>query len=130
MEKWLAKSFKKSYNCTNSQPNKPAKIMDYYRPISYKYNVRYPLDKWFFIYTNGSTEDAIENAGAGNYSNAFSISYPVGMCVLDNFDDEIAAISFAIDKLESCSECNIVFFIDSQAAISSLINSRYNEKMH
>ncbi|GFW43200.1 zinc finger BED domain-containing protein 1 [Trichonephila clavipes] len=87
---------------------------------------RYPLDKWFHKYTDGSAEDAIKNFGAGAFSSAFSIRYPVGK-YCDNFDGEIAAISFVIDKLERCSECNIVFFIDSQAAISSLINSKYNE---
>ncbi|GFW58763.1 uncharacterized protein TNCV_379461 [Trichonephila clavipes] len=75
--------------------------------------------------TNGSAEDAIKNAGAGAFSSAFSISYPVGKC--DNFDGDIAAISFVIDKLESCSKRIAVFFIDSQAIILSLINSRYNE---
>ncbi|GFX02179.1 hypothetical protein TNCV_1750631 [Trichonephila clavipes] len=79
----------------------------------------YPLDKWLHVYTDGSAEDALKNAGA--FSSAFSISYPVGK-YYDNFDGEIAAISFVIDKLENCSECNIVF-IDSQAAILSLINS-------
>ncbi|GFV11476.1 putative rna-directed dna polymerase from transposon bs [Trichonephila clavipes] len=56
---------------------------------------------------------------------AFSISYPVGK-YCDNVDGEIATISFAIDKLESCSEHNIMF-INSQAANLSLTNSRYNE---
>ncbi|GFX39781.1 putative rna-directed dna polymerase from transposon bs [Trichonephila clavipes] len=86
--------------------------------------IRYPLDKWFHVYTYGLAEDAIKNTGAGAFSSAFSINYPVGKYY--NFDGEIAAISFAIDKLESCSERN-VFFIDSQASILSLINSRYNE---
>ncbi|GFT41543.1 hypothetical protein TNCV_3942911 [Trichonephila clavipes] len=69
------------------------------------------IHRWF-------TEDAIKNAGAGAFSSSFSISYPVGK-YCDNFDGEIAAISFAIDKLESCFECNIVCFIDSQAIILS-----------
>ncbi|GFX59027.1 uncharacterized protein LOC103524116 [Trichonephila clavipes] len=75
---------------------------------------------------DGSVEDDIKNSIFRTFSSAFSISYPVGK-YCDNFDDEIVAISFAIDKLENCSERNIAFFIDSQAAILSLINSRYNE---
>ncbi|GFX77618.1 putative RNA-directed DNA polymerase from transposon X-element [Trichonephila clavipes] len=53
------------------------------------------------------------------------ISYPVGK-YCDNFDGEIAVTSFAIDKLESCSERNIVLFVYSQAALLSL-NSRYKK---
>ncbi|GFW38768.1 uncharacterized protein TNCV_3881351 [Trichonephila clavipes] len=87
---------------------------------------RYPLDKWFHVYSDGSAEDVIKNAGSGAVASAFNVSYPVGK-YCDKFDGEIAAISFTIDKLESCSELNIVFFIDSQAAILSLIKSRYNE---
>ncbi|GFX15486.1 putative rna-directed dna polymerase from transposon bs [Trichonephila clavipes] len=87
---------------------------------------RYSLDKWLHVYTDGSAEDAIKNAGTGSFSSAFNISYPVGK-YFDYFDGEIAAVSFAIDKLESCSELSIVFFINSQAAILFLINSRYNE---
>ncbi|GFU79169.1 alpha-2 adrenergic receptor [Trichonephila clavipes] len=78
------------------------------------------------ILEKGSAEDAIKNAGAGAYSSAFSIRYPVGK-YYDTIDGEIAAISFAIDKLKSCSEGNIVFFINSPAAILSLINSKCNE---
>ncbi|GFU04067.1 hypothetical protein TNCV_862381 [Trichonephila clavipes] len=76
------------------------------------------IHRWF------SRRDVMKNAGA--FSSASSISYPVGK-YCDNFDGEIAVISFAIDKLESCSERNIVFFIDSQAAILSQVNSRFNE---
>ncbi|GFX14967.1 hypothetical protein TNCV_4897351 [Trichonephila clavipes] len=46
---------------------------------------RYLLDKWFHVYTDGSAEDAIENTGAGAFSSAYSISYPVGK-YCDNFD--------------------------------------------
>ncbi|GFX48800.1 transposable element Tc1 transposase [Trichonephila clavipes] len=53
----------------------------------------YPLDKWFNVYTDGSAEDAIKNAGAGAFSSAFSICYPVGK-YCDNFDGDIG---FSID---------------------------------
>ncbi|GFW60749.1 hypothetical protein TNCV_570951 [Trichonephila clavipes] len=50
--------------------------------------LQYPLDKWFHVYKYGSEEDAIKNAGAEAYSNAFSISYPVGK-YCDNFDESV-----------------------------------------
>ena len=61
---------------------------------------RYPSDNWLHVYTDGSAENAIKNAGAGAYSNIFSISYPVGK-YCDNFDGEIAAIIYAIDELRN-----------------------------
>ncbi|GFV61868.1 hypothetical protein TNCV_4106731 [Trichonephila clavipes] len=109
MEKWIAKCLRKAI----VPILKSAQNMDSYRPISLT-NMTY-----------GSVEHAIKNAGAGAFLSAFSISYVGKYC--DNFDGAIAAISFAINKLESCSERNIVFFIDSQAAILSSVNSKYNE---
>ncbi|GFT56423.1 RNase H domain-containing protein [Trichonephila clavipes] len=46
---------------------------------------RYPLGKLFHVYTDGSVEDVIKTAGAGVFSSAFSISYPVGK-YCNNFD--------------------------------------------
>ncbi|GFY29367.1 hypothetical protein TNCV_4724941 [Trichonephila clavipes] len=43
---------------------------------------RYPLGKWFHVYTDGSAEDAITNSGAGAFSSAFSISYPVEIILM------------------------------------------------
>ncbi|GFV87038.1 hypothetical protein TNCV_5112561 [Trichonephila clavipes] len=73
---------------------------------------RYPIDKWLHVYADDSAEDTIKNVGAGAHSSALSISYLFGN-YCDNFGRDIAIISFAVDKLESCSGHNIVFFIDS-----------------
>ena len=64
------------------------------------------------------------NAGAGAYSNVFSISCPVGR-YCDN--GGIAAIIYAIDELRNSEVQNIVFFIDSQTAITSLIRLSNNQ---
>ncbi len=45
----------------------------------------------------------------------------------DNFISEIAAITYAIDELRNIHDQNIVIFIDSQAAILSLNNLKYNQ---
>lgn len=66
------------------------------------------------------------NAGAGYYSNFFSICCSVGkysVCI----DGGIATINYTIDKLRNIHDQNIVFLDDSQAAIILLINLNYNQ---
>lgn len=81
--------------------------------------------KLIFLAKDEALYLALKNDGAGDNSSLFSISCPDGKHC-DNFDGENVAITVAIDKFKHSLESNIVFPIDSQAAILSLTNSSYN----
>ena len=68
------------------------------------------------MYRDGSAENTIKNSNDGAYANIFSFSCTVEK-YSDNFNGEIAAISFGIDKLKECPGDNIALLIDSQTTI-------------
>ncbi|GIX82004.1 hypothetical protein CEXT_185631, partial [Caerostris extrusa] len=56
---------------------------------------------------DASAKEAIRNAGAGVYSMDFALPHAIGRN-FDNFDDEMVAISVALDKIEHSEKENIV----------------------
>ncbi|GFT18957.1 hypothetical protein TNCV_4725941 [Trichonephila clavipes] len=64
------------------------------------------------------------------FSSDFKLSCEVEK-YFENFDGEVASIFLAVDKIEQWERKNIVFFVDSKAAITALTttNHRYNSRI-
>nr|XP_015924861.2 ribonuclease H-like [Parasteatoda tepidariorum] len=83
--------------------------------------VRYPVDDWLHVFTDGSQFDCHFNVGAGVFSELFSFYVPAGY-IGTAFDGEVVALSTALQQLlalQHKSE-NAVLFSDSQAGIQSI----------
>ena len=91
-------------------------------------HLKYPLDNWTHIYTDGSLTDCDEGAGAGG--TCFFSFYKSGKNTT-NFDGEIDAIYTSLQNLfiwlQNCQ--NIVILSDSKAAVQASINCPKMEKI-
>ena len=86
---------------------------------------RYPHKQWTHVYTDGSAEQAIKNAGCGVY-----IQSPNRQVTLfsscgarsSNFNAELQALQLAVDYLIEDEGCynKVVFLSDSLSALQSL----------
>ena len=95
-------------------------------------HLKYPLDKWTHIYTDGSLTDCDEGAGPGETCRFFSFYKSIGKNTT-NFDGEIDAIYTSLQNLFICLQScqNIFILLDSKAAIQAIasINCPKMEKI-
>jgi ribonuclease HI len=84
---------------------------------------RYPEPQWIHVYTDESSIPGTGRTGAGYYSKHFEGFCAVGT-PLSNYDGEIMAVMEAARRLRrELTPSNVVFLIDSQAAILGLSNN-------
>ncbi|KAF6217260.1 hypothetical protein GE061_001614 [Apolygus lucorum] len=81
--------------------------------------LRYPSSDCMHIYTDGSAQEANKNAAAEAYCADFELFAPVGGRAT-SFDGEVKAVFQTLEKISHASPSQVVFFIDSQAAIFSI----------
>ncbi|XP_055383889.1 uncharacterized protein LOC129613726 [Condylostylus longicornis] len=90
-------------------------------------NIKYPKDKWFHVYTDGSLLKQYDGAGAGVHSAYFNHYFKLP----DNttvFEGELAAIECALKQIlgRRIKDQQIVILSDSQAALQKEKQSREN----
>ena len=89
---------------------------------------RYPKSTWTYVFTDGSTENAVRNGGSGAYIRhsdgiSPSLSIPAGD-LSSNYRAEVHVLKAATEHLteEDCNQQNIVLLSDSLHALQSLTN--------
>ncbi|XP_015926284.2 uncharacterized protein [Parasteatoda tepidariorum] len=82
--------------------------------------IRYPVDDWLHVFSDGSQFDCHFNVGAGVFSELFSFYVPAGY-IGTAFDGEVVTLSTALQQLLALQHKfeNAVLFSDSQATIQS-----------
>lgn len=90
----------------------------------------YPSTEWLHVYTDGSYIPELNGTGAGWHCEFFEDFRGVGRHA-GNFDGEICAVHEAADCLLSSAAAigQVVFLIDSQAAISALSSNTPSDSL-
>ena len=86
-----------------------------------KTDLHYPEKEWLRVDTNGSQVDETNTAGAGEHCKLFSQYATIGRNI-SNFDEEIEAISLALQQLLYRLQAfeKVVILVDSKAAIQTV----------
>ena len=86
-------------------------------------NECYLEEEWIRIFTDGSSNPGTGETGAGYYSVYFEGRLAVG-APLSNYDGEIAAVEAAAGEQAGMRpQTKVVFLVDSQTAIRSLLTN-------